>query len=127
MFSARKNAGLGQYKKYGFKDKSAVIRAALDRLQKDMVGIFGIPTRTLAESIIQMRSHSNPSLSINYRQEKFNNGALTVRSWPVMVTGLLYPLPIVYGAVGAGWYNTKFDFEPAGGVIGIQETKQDFG
>lgn len=27
---------LGQYKKYGFKDKSAVIRAALDRLQKDL-------------------------------------------------------------------------------------------
>jgi hypothetical protein len=65
--------------------------------------------------------------SINYRQEKFNNGALTVRSWPVMVTGLLYPLPIVYGAVGAGWYNTKFEFEPAGGVVGIEETKQEFG
>jgi len=27
---------LGQYKKFGFKDKSAVIRAALDRLQKDL-------------------------------------------------------------------------------------------
>ncbi|MGH7600475.1 MAG: hypothetical protein ACREOI_29320 [bacterium] len=65
--------------------------------------------------------------SINYRQEKFNNGALTVRSWPVMVTGLLYPFPIVHGAVGAGWYNTKFDFAPAGGAVGIEETKQEFG
>jgi opacity protein-like surface antigen len=65
--------------------------------------------------------------SINYRQEKFNDGALTVRSWPVMVTGLLYPLSIVYGAVGAGWYNTKFDFAPAGGTVGIEETKQEFG
>ena len=27
---------LGQHKKYGFKDKSAVIRAALDRLQKEL-------------------------------------------------------------------------------------------
>ncbi len=26
---------LGQHKKYGFKDKSSVIRAALDRLQKE--------------------------------------------------------------------------------------------
>jgi Arc/MetJ-type ribon-helix-helix transcriptional regulator len=26
---------LSQYKKYGFKDKSSVIRAALDRLQKE--------------------------------------------------------------------------------------------
>jgi opacity protein-like surface antigen len=65
--------------------------------------------------------------AINYRQEKFNNGTLTVRSWPVMVTGLVYPLPIVYGAVGTGWYNTKFDFEPAGGAAGIEERKQDVG
>jgi len=39
--------------------------------------------------------------SINYRQEKYADDALTVRSWPVMVTGLIYPLPIVYGAIGA--------------------------
>jgi opacity protein-like surface antigen len=49
--------------------------------------------------------------SINYRQEKYANDALTVRSWPVMVTGLFYPLPIVYGAVGAGWYNTTFHYD----------------
>jgi hypothetical protein len=28
---------LNQHKKYGFKDKSSVIRAALDRLQKEIV------------------------------------------------------------------------------------------
>jgi hypothetical protein len=50
--------------------------------------------------------------SINYRQEKYENGALTVRSWPVMVTGLMYPLPFVYGAVGAGWYNTTLHYDP---------------
>jgi opacity protein-like surface antigen len=49
--------------------------------------------------------------SINYRQEKYANDALTVRSWPVMVTGLIYPLPIVYGAIGAGWYNTTIDYD----------------
>lgn len=50
--------------------------------------------------------------SINYRQEKYANDAMTVRSWPVMVTGLFYPLPIVYGAVGAGWYNTTLHYDP---------------
>jgi opacity protein-like surface antigen len=49
--------------------------------------------------------------SINYRQEKYFNDALTVRSWPVMVTGLIYPLPIVYGAIGAGWYNLTFHYK----------------
>jgi opacity protein-like surface antigen len=49
--------------------------------------------------------------SINYRQEKYGDGALTVRSWPMMVTGLIYPLPFVYGAMGAGWYNTTFDYD----------------
>ena len=49
--------------------------------------------------------------SINYRQEKYANGALTVSSWPVMVTGLFYPLPIVYGAIGMGWYNLTFKYD----------------
>jgi opacity protein-like surface antigen len=65
--------------------------------------------------------------SINYRQEKYANDALTVRSWPVMVTGLIYPLPIVYGAIGAGWYNTTFDYDQKKVSILKDETKQEFG
>ena len=49
--------------------------------------------------------------SINYRQEEYFDGALTVRSWPVMVTGLIYPLPFVYGAIGFGWYNVTADYD----------------
>lgn len=49
--------------------------------------------------------------SINYRQEKYADGLLTVRSWPVMLTGLLYPVPFIYGAMGAGWYNTTLDYD----------------
>jgi opacity protein-like surface antigen len=48
--------------------------------------------------------------SINYRQENYLNNAVTVRSSPVMVTGLIYLLPIAYGAVGFGWYNLTFDY-----------------
>jgi len=70
--------------------------------------------------------------SINYREEQFVNGAVDVKSWPVMVTGLLYPIPIVYGAIGAGWYNTTIDYKipPAllGSAIALgSETKQQFG
>jgi len=49
--------------------------------------------------------------SINYHQEQFAGDALTVRSWPVQVTGMIYPLPIVYGSMGAGWYMTTLDFD----------------
>lgn len=49
--------------------------------------------------------------SINYRQEKYGDGALTVRSWPVMVTGLLYPLPLLYAAIGTGWYSVTLDYD----------------
>ncbi len=67
--------------------------------------------------------------SINYRQEKYVNDALTVRSWPVMITGLIYPLPIAYGAIGAGWYNTTFDYDQS--KFPLQdfkdETKQEVG
>jgi opacity protein-like surface antigen len=50
--------------------------------------------------------------SISNRQERYAKGALTVRSWPVvMITGLIYPLPIVYGAMGFGWYNATFQYD----------------
>ena len=49
--------------------------------------------------------------SINYRTEHFFDGAVTVRGWPVMLTGLLYPVPYLHGAMGFGWYNTTFEFE----------------
>jgi opacity protein-like surface antigen len=66
--------------------------------------------------------------SIGYRQEKFGNDALTVRSWPVMVTGLIYPVPIFYGAMGAGWYNTTFDYNQSQLSSNVKdETTQEFG
>lgn len=49
--------------------------------------------------------------SINYRSETYADGLLKVQSWPVMVTGLYYPLPILYAAVGTGWYNTTFNYD----------------
>jgi opacity protein-like surface antigen len=49
--------------------------------------------------------------SINYRQEKYADGALTVKGWPIMATGLIYPIPIVYGAIGFGWYNVTLDYD----------------
>jgi hypothetical protein len=70
--------------------------------------------------------------SVNYRKEQYNNGLVSVNSWPVMVTGLLYPLPILYGAMGAGWYNTSIDYNIPAGYLGgpatiTTETKQEFG
>jgi opacity protein-like surface antigen len=65
--------------------------------------------------------------SINYRQEKYLDGALTVRSWPVMVTGLIYPLPFVYGAMGFGWYNTTIDYDQNKLPLMKDETTQKIG
>jgi opacity protein-like surface antigen len=65
--------------------------------------------------------------SINYRQEKYLDDAVTVRSWPVMVTGLLYPIPFVYGAIGAGWYNLTFDYDQDEFPLLDDDTNQKFG
>ncbi len=51
--------------------------------------------------------------SINYRQEKYGDGAVTAKGWPIMATGLIYPIPIVYAAVGFGWYNITLDYKLA--------------
>jgi len=65
--------------------------------------------------------------SINYRQEKYADDALTVRSWPVMITGLIYPLPFVYGAMGAGWYSTTIDYDQNKLPLFEDETTREVG
>jgi hypothetical protein len=66
--------------------------------------------------------------SISYRQEDYENGAVTVKSWPVTASGLIYPVPIIYGALGAGWYNTTFDFNDVYNTAGFDDrTEQEFG
>jgi len=68
--------------------------------------------------------------SVNYRREEYEGGGVVVRSWPVMVTALIYPIPIIYGAIGAGWYNSAIDYDSRYlGIFGYTttETKQDFG
>jgi hypothetical protein len=65
--------------------------------------------------------------AINYRQEEFGHGAVKVISWPVMATGLFYPLPFLYGAIGAGWYYTTFDYDQNKFPLLKDETKQEFG
>lgn len=67
--------------------------------------------------------------AINYRQEKYADGVLTVRSWPVMASALFYPLPFIYGVMGAGWYNTTMDYDESRlGLAQTQdETTQEFG
>jgi len=66
--------------------------------------------------------------SVNYRKEEFDNGAVNVTNWPVMVTGLIYVLPIVYGAIGAGWYNTSITYSSDLHLFGVEDqTEQKFG
>lgn len=75
-----------------------------------------------------MRLKLTPSLgvegAINYRKEEVGN--LSVKSWPILVSALFYPLPVlpVYGVAGGGWYNTTFDFDDSNID---NETKQEFG
>ena len=68
-------------------------------------------------------------VSINYRSEEYLDGALLVKSWPVMLTGLFYPIPTVYGAIGTGWYNTTFDYDQSRFPFQLvaDETKQKIG
>ena len=66
--------------------------------------------------------------SINYRQEEYSGGSVTARSWPVMITGLVFPIPIVYGAFGFGWYNTNLSYNNTKLNLSLtSETQQKIG
>ncbi|MFC2133441.1 outer membrane beta-barrel protein [Bacteroidota bacterium] len=59
--------------------------------------------------------------SINYRQEKYADGAVKVTTYPVMLSGMLYVLPVAYGVAGIGWYNYKYE------AFGMEESGSDIG
>lgn len=64
--------------------------------------------------------------SLNYREEEYRNGAIAVSQWPVLLSGLFYVTPEIYGLAGVGWYNTKIEFDNA--IIDRPDrTSQEFG
>ncbi len=78
------------------------------------------------------RMKLSPTLGVEggiyYRQEEYGDGNIKVTTWPVMVTGMFYPIPILYGAIGAGWYNTSITYSSELHLLGINDqTKQAFG
>lgn len=98
---------LGIQKSDGAEDANYLVGATLRMKLMPIIGIEG---------------------DLGYRQEKYGNNAVTVRNWPVTVTGLLYPLPFAYGGIGGGWYNTTFDYADTYNDAGFDdETTQEFG
>ena len=54
---------------------------------------------------------------------------MTVKQWPVTVSALFYPLPILYGLAGTGWYNTTYEYDVSGTGMEMadEETEQVMG
>ena len=66
--------------------------------------------------------------SISFHVDDYADGDVTVTTYPVQVTALLYPLPSLplrpYGLIGAGWYYTRVDFDDS--IGGGDETDSQF-
>ncbi|PIZ65840.1 MAG: hypothetical protein COY19_07505 [Candidatus Marinimicrobia bacterium CG_4_10_14_0_2_um_filter_48_9] len=92
---------------------------ALDADQQSQM--FGLTGRMKLNPVFGLEA------SINYRQEKYADDALTVKSWPVMFSGLVYPLPFVYGVIGAGWYNVTYDINQNKLPFLLDKTTQEYG
>ncbi len=102
---------VGLYKAQDANESRGMLGLALRMKLSDAVGIEG---------------------SLNYRRELYADDHISVRTWPVMVTGLLYPVPFLYGAIGAGWYNSRIEYSIPSGYLGgaaviTGETQQRFG
>jgi opacity protein-like surface antigen len=62
--------------------------------------------------------------AVDYRNEDLGSGA-ELRTWPVTVSLIVAPIPLVYGVAGVGWYNTTLETP---GLLGTsEETSTDFG
>ncbi len=67
--------------------------------------------------------------AIDYRSEEYAGGNVKITSLPVSASVLLYPLPIVYGIAGFGWYNSTIEYSSSiPGMLSQQsETEQQIG
>lgn len=66
--------------------------------------------------------------SIDYRSEEYENGALKLTSWPVNASLLIYPIPIIYGIAGFGWYNNTLEYTGDIPLLsGMKKASQDVG
>lgn len=102
-----------------------------------LIGFHSSPSsdnlRAMGGAALRMRLSPAFGLegSINYREDRYLGGVIETKSWPVMATAMIYPLPVLYGAIGAGWYNTSIDYKiPPGPTQQVQitsETQQRFG
>ncbi len=53
---------------------------------------------------------------------------LDVTTYPITVSALVYPLPLIYVLAGVGWYNTTIEFRDPGVTTGPDsETNDNFG
>lgn len=64
--------------------------------------------------------------SINYRREYYHNEAISLKSWPVLLTVLLYPVRYIYGMAGVGWYNSRIAYSKDLNLFG-NKSSQKFG
>ena len=55
--------------------------------------------------------------AVSYHQDEFLDGDVKLHTYPVELTGLLYPFPDLafelYGLAGVGWYYTRYTFHGA--------------
>jgi hypothetical protein len=66
--------------------------------------------------------------SVGYTTSKFTGGDVEAKNYPIMLTFMMHPLPIVYGQAGIGWYNTKLEFSGPLKTLGFtDETKSNIG
>jgi hypothetical protein len=63
-------------------------------------------------------------ISVAYRNERFNNGDLNLKMWPITASLYLAP-PMFYVGGGAGYYHTTFDYREGLGIP--DETHRQFG
>lgn len=80
----------------------------------------------------KISEHVGLQASINYRVERYMNDNIRAASWPVLVSGLFYPTPHIFGTIGTGWYNTSVDYSipttnPPGTILVSSEQLQEFG
>ena len=65
--------------------------------------------------------------AVQYRQEDYGDGAVTVRAWPVTLSGLVYLAPSVCAVGGGGWYHATFDYDESLGLEDRTQSTRDFG
>lgn len=97
---------------FGLGARYSFVRNMDAKENSNMIGVLG----RLRGNVIGLEA------AIDYRKDNFG-GDVSVKTWPITASLLIYPFTPIYGLAGFGWYNATIEYPVLGSTKSSTSTQ----